>query len=471
MENKKNNSTTILVIVALVLLILCLCLSCIAGGLLFFSRNQRVEYQNEPVLETIEPTAFPSPEDSQPQPVIPELTPEGDATQPHALTEQQQRIIERAEEIRGLTADTPVKLVFRSRESLKEMLMKDFEESVTDEEFEQDRQLLALLGFIPEDFDLKTFYVELYAENIAGFYDAEINEMNLIDDSSEMENSLTLAHEYNHFLVYENFDPKNNLDYTDENCKDNSEYCLIISTIIEGDASLTETLLTAEKDLNLKPTLPTVQEPSVIETAPKYFLDSLLFPYTDGYLFVAYQYRMGGFEAVNNLYKNPPASIEQIIHPERYPADEPIAVSMDHYSRIIDEQCEFVRESTLNEADLNWILSSAYDEKWRISEKDASVAADGWGGGAFRYYQCGGEPMFFAKVVWDSIKDADEFNKALSEQFSLRFGKPGATGIWKNSDGLLASIKPDRDMTMIVIAPSVFDSESLLDLLDNSTSL
>lgn len=470
MENKRNNSTTILVIVALVLLILCLCLSCIAGGLLFFSRNQRVEYQNVPVLETIESTALPSQPESL-TPENPELTPEGNPVQPHALTEQQQRIIERAEKIRGLTSDTPVKLVFRSRESLKEMLMNDFEESVTDEEFERDRQLLSLLGFIPEEFDLKSFYIELYGENIAGFYDDETNEMNLIDSASEMENSLTLAHEYNHFLIYENFNPGKNLNYTDENCKDNSEYCLIISTIIEGDASLTETMLSAEKGLNLMPILPQVQEPSVIETAPKYFLESLLFPYTDGYLFVSYQYRMGGLEAVNNLYENPPASIEQIMHPERYPADQPVAVSMDQYNRIIDQQCEFIRESTLNEADLTWILSSAYDEKWRIPERDASVAADGWGGGAFRFYQCGGEPMFFAKVVWDSAKDADEFNKALTEQFSLRFGKSSTAGVWKNAEGMLAGIKPDGDMTMIVIAPPAFDSQTLLDLLDNSTSL
>jgi hypothetical protein len=46
-------------------------------------------------------------------------------------------------------------------------------------------------------------------------------------------------------------------------------------------------------------------------------------PYSDGPAWVWEVYQDGGWEAVNDLYNNPPASTEQTIHPDRYPNDEP----------------------------------------------------------------------------------------------------------------------------------------------------
>ncbi len=46
-------------------------------------------------------------------------------------------------------------------------------------------------------------------------------------------------------------------------------------------------------------------------------------PYSDGPAFVYQRYRTGGWQAVNKVYKNPPASTEQVIHPNRYPKDVP----------------------------------------------------------------------------------------------------------------------------------------------------
>jgi hypothetical protein len=51
-------------------------------------------------------------------------------------------------------------------------------------------------------------------------------------------------------------------------------------------------------------------------------------PYSDGVVFVRDRYRDGGWDAVNAVYENPPASTEQTIHPERYPQDEPSQISI-----------------------------------------------------------------------------------------------------------------------------------------------
>ncbi|MFB6155123.1 MAG: Hvo_1808 family surface protein [Haloferacaceae archaeon] len=51
-------------------------------------------------------------------------------------------------------------------------------------------------------------------------------------------------------------------------------------------------------------------------------------PYSDGVAFVRARYEEGGWEAVNAVYDDPPASTEQTIHPERYPTDRPANVTV-----------------------------------------------------------------------------------------------------------------------------------------------
>lgn len=51
---------------------------------------------------------------------------------------------------------------------------------------------------------------------------------------------------------------------------------------------------------------------------PRYFTESLALPYTAGLKFVMAVYRKGGWEAVNRLYADPPASMREVLHPEEY---------------------------------------------------------------------------------------------------------------------------------------------------------
>ena len=128
------------------------------------------------------------------------------------------------------------------KKTILESLTKDW-----DEDFKNELGLYTILGFAPKDFDLRQFYVDLYTEQIAGFYDPEENQMYLIEDISPYENALTLAHEYTHYLQYNTPEFEKTLVYDDSYCDDHGEECMIINSIIEGDASLTEGLIEPEK--------------------------------------------------------------------------------------------------------------------------------------------------------------------------------------------------------------------------------
>jgi hypothetical protein len=56
----------------------------------------------------------------------------------------------------------------------------------------------------------------------------------------------------------------------------------------------------------------------VFDSAPLYLRESLLFPYTKGFLFQQAVIVKMGQAGFTEVYKNPPLSTQQIIHPEKY---------------------------------------------------------------------------------------------------------------------------------------------------------
>ena len=55
---------------------------------------------------------------------------------------------------------------------------------------------------------------------------------------------------------------------------------------------------------------------------PAFLRESLLFPYTAGLSFVQWLQASGGWDAVDGAFREPPASTEQVLHPEKYAAHE-----------------------------------------------------------------------------------------------------------------------------------------------------
>ena len=74
------------------------------------------------------------------------------------LSEAQQKVISKVEEIRGLTAAEPLTVVFKSREELHEDIVRNFKSALTDQDFQDERELLTMLGFIHADFDFEGLY-------------------------------------------------------------------------------------------------------------------------------------------------------------------------------------------------------------------------------------------------------------------------------------------------------------------------
>jgi hypothetical protein len=135
----------------------------------------------------------------------------------------------------------------------------------------------------------------------------------------------------------------------------------------------------------------------------------MLFPYREGLAFVAALRRRHPWSAIDAVFKRPPRSTEQIIHPEKYVADEkPIAVaapaSPPGYS---------VASSTVwGELGFDLFLRAH-----GVDDGIAAQAAAGWGGDRVIVLAKDGDvrperAIGLGRFAWDTEVDAIEAQEA-----------------------------------------------------------
>ena len=333
-------------------------------------------------------------------------------------------ITDQVERVRGLRASGEVQARYMSRADLRSKILEDLEEEKPRQELKAAEEIMKMLGLIPQDLDLGNLLVELYTEQVGGFYDPGENVLYLVaeDKSLDVMDRLTLAHELVHFLQDSRFE----LDrppFNDKKEDVDDDRLFAASCLVEGDAMLTsqfwarDYLSPAEivQLGRLGQEVPT----EVLDRAPKYVRESLLFPYQGGMEFVSRLYRKGGFAAVDRAFEDPPRSSEEVMHPEKYlEGERPMDVDLPSLG---DAGWEKAYENVLGEFDVHQLLSLF------IPEQEARRAAEGWGGNRYAYYRAPeGNRVLASVFAWDSPPDAEEFSRAFEKHLEGRFGEVGS---------------------------------------------
>lgn len=249
---------------------------------------------------------------------------------------QSEKIEAGIQDLRQLRFKQPVPLVLKSKDEAGAMIEADLMRDYTDNRLQVDGVAGALTGLYPAGIDLKAQSLKLMKSQVAGFYDPHGKQMVLVEGGADLGfwndaaefmvqrdvgGEILLAHELTHALQDQNFDLESSLDKV----KDDDDRGLALKSVAEGDATLagfayamggiddaTADLLVANlKDL---PKLLAAQAPDT----PLGVSAPLLFQYSEGVSFVAEAYRRGGWTAVDALYRKPPESSHQILHPALY---------------------------------------------------------------------------------------------------------------------------------------------------------
>ena len=367
-----------------------------------------------------------------------------------AIAASMDKIEQQVASIRGLEPKTKVPRKLLTEEELKEIVINEFFADYTPEDAASDTQVLSLLGLLPQDFDLLTFYQDLYSEQIAGYYDDEAKAMFVVKSAgfTGVERD-TYAHEFTHALQDQHFDFKGKLNYTEESCLEDSERCAAIQSLIEGDATLTEmtwlqTYATPQDIIDLQRFYQSYQSP-VYDSAPAYMKLDFMFPYDQGFTFVQSLFGQGGYATINGAFTSQnPLSTEQILHPDRYPADTPIPVDLPELANALGSGWEETDRNVMGEWYTYLILAQGDNATSRLVESKASAAAEGWGGDTYIVLEnaANNEAALLVRYVWDTSADASEAQTAFAQYLALRLGKADSAGIYQKG-GIYSALKQD----------------------------
>ncbi len=345
--------------------------------------------------------------------------------------------------MRGLEPKQEVDRSFMSREEMTVFFAEEFQKD--QESISKQKELLSLLNLVPDDLELQKTYVNLYSEQVAGFYHTETDKLYVVGSSSEFgpEEKITYAHEYVHALQQQHFD----IRALGETAEGNAEASAALRALIEGDATVVELqyMFLSLPTVDLQELLQSDDSTSVFEQAPYVLRMQLLYPYIAGLSFVSALLQSGQRDAINEAYKDPPVSTEQILHPQKYFDKEvPIEVSMPDLPTALGEGWTNLDSDILGEFFLRTYLETGLD-----NDEEATEAGAGWGGDAYVIMKGpNDEQILVLLIVWDTKEDAQEFYEVALEPLE------------GSKNERFAGI--DGDMTVLVVAPTAELIEAVL---------
>jgi hypothetical protein len=374
----------------------------------------------------------------------------------------------RLSEIRELGFKRHVPSRVMRRDEIESFVLRKMHETYSDDEIEGYELALKLFGVIPQDRRIGDILASLYASQAGGFYDYHTKTLYRVAGSPLK--TVILAHEYTHALQDQHFGMSN----LPLEIKDNDDRALAAMCIVEGDAMLASTdyLL---KNPDLETFLGTAAAASdasgmdAMKKAPSFIREIAMFPYMKGTIFVEVLRKRGGWDAVNDLFRDPPVSSEQVLHPEKYlgpDRDEPqpaeLKVDLAGLRKACPGEWRLARANVMGEFAVYALLNS------RVLQRHARIASEGWGGDRYEIYRCGTRAVLSWSTRWDSRGDANEFFDRMSAALRKRLGAgaarstPDATA-WV-CDGMSAAIELDKDKVHVVKATDGATMRALLSL-------
>lgn len=310
-------------------------------------------------------------------------------------------------------------------------------------------------GMLPAGTDLAMLAASFAAASAGATYSPLDRQILLLADSHgpEAANDSLLAHEFVHALQDQHFDLLKLLLVRPYNF-DREEAAF---AVVEGDAMNVQRRLEAG-DAWTRRSLDDVARAEDARFAgyrkeigalfPPLLTETFIFRYRDGVRFVEAVRRKGGAAAVDELFRQPPASSEQVLHPEKYFAhEEPRAVTVDE-QRFAAHGWHAVTATPLGEIGVRGLLLGA------LPAQAAARTAAGWGGDrAYLFDSADGATLFVWPTAWDKTEDAEEFFRgynALCQRTGQLSASPDPKQmIWHEGDRVTL-VRRDGDNVIIM---------------------
>jgi hypothetical protein len=328
--------------------------------------------------------------------------------------------------------------------------LSDFDRSEPARARAVEEELLELLGLLPPGSSLRKEEASLFGEGVAGYYDPRTGRLKVVAGSGTSTRALTettLAHELTHALEDQRF---HLLD--DQSSAGGDDGALARLALVEGTATEIMTRYAARyipRGELLASALGSAFAPT--GDLPPFEETQTVFPYVAGQAFVSYLLgRAGGrWALVDDAEKlRPPASTEQVMHPERYlRADQPKPVRIAA-GPVLGAGWTRVHAGSWGEFATRELLADG-------GGGGAEAAAAGWGGDRVELWRrrplgdgcaapCRAVDALVLRWRWDTSADQREFAARLEvwrRAVRARLGAGLATAVGPH--GVTLALAPD----------------------------
>jgi hypothetical protein len=310
----------------------------------------------------------------------------------------------------------PVRMERRDRDGVREYVAARLEQELPAAELAGLHATYAQLGLIPDTLDLHALLLELYTEQIVGYYDPAERALYVVEGAAAELLQPVLAHELVHALQ----DQYASLDSLIARERGGDRQAAAHAAL-EGHATLVMYAYQAEQLQGRRIDPTTLPSPAdqieagyaqqsaqfpVLERAPLIVRATMLFPYIGGSAFVHSLWQAEALDRPAPLGRWLPQSTEQVLHPaDRFirTRDEPTELRFDS----LPAGWRVVRENTLGELETGLLLEQHLGAP-------ARAQARGWDGDRYRLLaDSAGTRALIWFSVWDDAAAADAFRAAV----------------------------------------------------------
>ncbi|MBI5431642.1 MAG: hypothetical protein HZA52_02300 [Planctomycetes bacterium] len=334
--------------------------------------------------------------------------------------------------LRGAEFKRPVAVRLANKDEFFAYAKKRQDMTETPAKIEADETLAKLLGVFPPELDLMATTMEFLKDQVGGFYDPSDDSFSLMDQCPKGVARIVLAHELGHALDDQLF----SIDSRQEELSKNTDAAYAYHSVVEGSGTSVMIQWAVQHMSEIGDSMAGMAEMqedanASMAKAPMWLWKPLIAVYLQGAAFLGRTSNLmmgqtGGAKNadIDAAFANPPRSMEQVLHPEKYwnaeKRDEPVGVAFD--ASKLEDGWEVLREDTFGEF-LLAILATPPAQRTSpdftnptamLAMKLTNDIGRGWGGD--RVALLGKGKARYARLVtrWDSARDAAEFYGAMS---------------------------------------------------------
>ena len=310
-------------------------------------------------------------------------------------------------QVRGLRWANPVDPEAVSQQRLGKILQGLVAATLPPQQMDRRTEAWITMGALRPGSSLRDALLAYDDSEVVGFYDTLSHRLvySGTKDPTPYQRYV-LSHELTHALDDQRF----NLSREDAlayRCAD--EPLAAFTALAEGDAVYSSNawagrFLSRDEIARLQQEASAFPPPPA--TIPPFVQALQVFPYPNGLAFVQALVHRGGEQAVDAAFRNPPVSTEQILHPEKYPSDAPVPVTVTK-PQGLGHEWTLIDQMEVGEAWLKLLL------QLKLPEAQAASAAAGWGGAEYEAWSNGTHTVVVLNTTWDTEKDAVEFQTAI----------------------------------------------------------